>query len=148
MTEQRNRKYGDCSISEIFFKKDRIEIQFHFKGSGLYGSEKSGFILDNIKLFEIDMIPFFQYFIETSINKSVQIPYQGIAPFIDYTNSRFTFLDNISVGFDSVSIVSSSLPVSGVGVSIGGGFVGEGGTLMDGGGLFPGESIYSGPRGG
>lgn len=141
-------KWGTKAIRKYEYFYNKRNIKMNFKGSGLYGSEKSGFILDNIKLFEIDMIPFFQYFIETSINKSVQIPYQGIAPFIDYTNSRFTFLDNISVGFDSVSIVSSSLPVSGVGVSIGGGFVGEGGTLMDGGGLFPGESIYSGPRGG
>jgi hypothetical protein len=75
------------------------------------------------------MVPFFQYFIDSSINKAVQIPYQGIAPFIDYANSNFSFLDNISIGFDSVSIVSSSLPVSGVGTSIGGGIAG-GGTLV------------------
>jgi hypothetical protein len=93
----------------------------NFKGSGLYGGSQSTFIIDNLNFFEIDMVPFFQYFIDTSINKSVQIPYQGIAPFIDYTNSNFSFLDNISIGFDSVSIVSSSLPVSGVGISIGGG---------------------------
>ena len=96
----------------------------HFKGSGLYGGSQSTFIIDNLNFFEIDMVPFFQYFIDTSINKAVQIPYQGIAPFIDYTNSNFSFLDNISIGFDSVSIVSSSLPVSGVGVSVGGGIAG------------------------
>jgi hypothetical protein len=136
-------KWGTKAIRKYEYFYNKRNLTMNFKGSGLYGSEKSAFIVDSIKLFEIDMIPFFQYFIETSINKSVQIPYQGIAPFIDYTNSRFTFLDNISVGFDSVSIVSSSLPVSGVGVSIGGGFIGEFGSIS-GGSLFPGESISPG----
>jgi len=104
---------------EYFYGKTSLAM--NFKGSGLYGGSQSTFIIDNLNFFEIDMVPFFQYFIDTSINKSVQIPYQGIAPFIDYTNSNFSFLDNISIGFDSVSIVSSSLPVSGVGISIGGG---------------------------
>ena len=107
---------------EYFYGKTSLAM--HFKGSGLYGGSQSTFIIDNLNFFEIDMVPFFQYFIDTSINKAVQIPYQGIAPFIDYENSNFSFLDNISIGFDSVSIVSSSLPVSGVGVSVGGGIAG------------------------
>jgi hypothetical protein len=112
---------------EYFYGKTSLAM--HFKGSGLYGGSQSTFIIDNLNFFEIDMVPFFQYFIDSSINKAVQIPYQGIAPFIDYANSNFSFLDNISIGFDSVSIVSSSLPVSGVGTSIGGGIAG-GGTLV------------------
>ena len=108
---------GSGKKTEYFFNKINLGMRFYGDNSG----NSVNYIIDNLHFYEVDMIPFFQYFIETSINKSVQIPYQGIAPFIDYTNSRFTFLDNISVGFDSVSIVSSSLPVSGVGVSIGGG---------------------------
>jgi hypothetical protein len=109
---------------EYFYGKTNLSM--YFKGSGLYGASQSTFIIDNLNFFEIDMVPFFQYFTEDNINKSVQIPFQGIAPFIDYTNSNFSFLDNISIGFDSVSVVSSSLPVSGVGVSVGGGIVGGG----------------------
>jgi len=109
---------------EYFYGKTNLSM--YFKGSGLYGYYNSTFIIDNLNFFEIDMVPFFQYFTEANINKSVQIPYQGIAPFIDYTNSNFSFLDNISIGFDSVSVVSSSLPVSGVGVSVGGGIRGGG----------------------
>ena len=121
---------------EYFYGKTSLAM--HFKGSGLYGGSQSTFIIDNLNFFEIDMVPFFQYFIDTSINKAVQIPYQGIAPFIDYRNSNFSFLDNISIGFDSVSIVSSSLPVSGVGVSVGGGIAGGGASVYSGGGFASG----------
>jgi len=114
---------------EYFYGKTNLSM--NFKGSGLYGSSLSTFIIDNLNFFEIDMVPFFKYFTEVNINKSVQIPFQGVAPFIDYTNSNFSFLDNISIGFDSVSVVSSSLPVSGVGVSVG--ESGGGVIVVDGG---------------
>ena len=66
------------------------------------------------------MVPFFQYFTIGNINKSVQVPYQGIAPLIDYTDSNFDFIDSISVGLSSIQVVSSNIAVSGVGQSIGG----------------------------
>jgi hypothetical protein len=65
------------------------------------------------------MIPFFQYFTEDNINKGIQIPYQGISPFIDYTNSNFSFIDNISVGLDSIQTQNSNTVVSGVGAGVG-----------------------------
>lgn len=120
---------------EYFYGKRNLSM--YFKGGGLYGASQSSFIIDNLNLLEIDMIPFFQYFTDDNINKSVQIPFQGIAPFIDYTNSNFSFIDNISIGFDSVNVVSSSLPVSGVGIPIGGGIVLSGESLPPrGGGLY------------
>lgn len=71
------------------------------------------FSVDNIKLYEIDMVPFFRYSTEDYINKSVQIPYQGIAPFIDYNDSDFVFVDNINIGFDSLSTQQSIIPLDG-----------------------------------
>jgi hypothetical protein len=66
------------------------------------------------------MIPFFQYFTTHNIYKGVSIPWQGIAPFIDYTNSNFSFIDNIRIGLDSVKTLQSFAPISGVGVGISG----------------------------
>ena len=63
---------------------------------------------DNIKFYELDMIPFFQYTTEDYVNKSIQVPYQGIAPFIDYTNTNFSFIDNITFGLDSIYTVQTN----------------------------------------
>ncbi len=102
---------------EYFYNKRNLGM--HFRGSGLYGTSQSQFIIDNLKLVEVDMIPFFQYFQTSNINTGIQIPYQGIAPYIDYTDANFVFLDNISLGFDSYSIISTNEVYSGVGPGIG-----------------------------
>jgi len=108
----------DVKKYEYFFNKRHLSM--NFKGGGLYGGSQSSIVIDNLKLYEIDMIPFFQYFTIGNINKSVQVPYQGIAPFIDYADSNFDFIDSISVGLSSIQVVSSNIAVSGVGQSIGG----------------------------
>lgn len=93
----------------------------------LNGYYQSRIIMDNLKYYEIDMIPFFQYFTDDNIYKGVSVPWQGIAPFIDYTSSNFSFIDNINIGLGSVQTSQSFTPVSGVGIgigSVGGGFGG------------------------
>jgi hypothetical protein len=68
---------------------------------------------DNIKFYEVDMIPFFQYLNEEYVNKSIQVPYQGIAPQIDYNDSGFSFIDNIDIQLDSLSTQQTfTTPVS------------------------------------
>ena len=82
------------------------------------------YVIDNLHFYEVDMIPFFQYFTTDNINKGIAIPYQGLSPFIDYTNSNFSFIDNISIGLDSIQTQSSNTVISGVGtgvVGVGGG---------------------------
>lgn len=72
---------------------------------------------DNIKFYELDMIPFFKYTTEEYVNKSIQVPYQGIAPFIDYSDNEFSFIDNIDIGLDSLNTEQSvNPPTSGGGV--------------------------------
>ena len=83
-------------------------------------TQTSTYIIDNLNFCEIDMIPFFQYFTIDSINNGVEIPFQGISPFIDYTNANFNFIDNIAIGLDSIQTQNSNTPISGVGVGIGG----------------------------
>lgn len=67
--------------------------------------------LDNIKFYEVDSIPFFQYTTDDYVNISVQVPYQGRAPYIDYNNSNFSYIDNIVISFDSIDINSSNSTV-------------------------------------
>jgi len=89
----------------------------HFQGNDIYSSydfPASRFIIDNLKFYETNMIPFFKYFEEGNINKGVQIPFQGVSPFIDYSNTNFNFIDNISIGLDSVSVTNTSTPIGGV----------------------------------
>jgi len=64
------------------------------------------------KMYEIDKVPFFKYITYDYVNKSIQVPHQGIAPFIDYTNSEFSFIDNIDMGLDNISPSVLLNPVS------------------------------------
>lgn len=114
---------------EYFYNKRNLAM--HFRGSYHRGIYPSTFVIDNLKFYEIDMVPFFQYFTEENINIGVQIPLQGIAPYIDYgtatkgapelygSDSNFVFLDNINIGLDSFSITSQFGLYSGVGPGIG-----------------------------
>lgn len=68
----------DKTKREYFFNKK--QLQMFFLGNGLDGSSPSTFVVDNIKLYEVDMIPFFKYFGKSNINKGVVIPYQGTSP--------------------------------------------------------------------
>lgn len=86
----------------------------------LDGYYQSKITMDNLKYYEVDMIPFFQYFVDGNISKGVSVPWQGISPFIDYSISNFSFIDSISIGLGSVQTVQSFTPVSGVGIGISG----------------------------
>jgi hypothetical protein len=104
--------------SEYFYNKRNLAM--HFYGySQLSNTESVEYIIDNLHFYEVDMIPFFQYFTEDNINKGVVIPYQGLSPFIDYTNSNFNFIDSLSIGLNSIPLQNSNILVSGVAVGIG-----------------------------
>jgi subtilisin-like proprotein convertase family protein len=89
-----NKKY------EYFYNK--TDLMMSISGNGFMGSSSSMVILDNIKLYEVDMIPFFKYFTEDNIYKGIQNPITATAPSIDYSKSDFIFLDNINIGIDTV----------------------------------------------
>ena len=102
---------------EYFYNKTDLMMQFY--GNGDSGGSQSDIIVDNLKMYEVDMIPFFQYFLDNNIYKGVQVPYQALAPYIDYSNSNFVFLDNISLGLDSIETEQSFDPIIGVAPGIG-----------------------------
>lgn len=85
---------------EYFYNK--TDMMLSINGNGATGASTSRLVLDNINMYEIDMIPFFQYFDTVNIYKGIQIPYIGEAPNIDYLNSDFVFIDNITVGVDAI----------------------------------------------
>lgn len=89
----------------FFYNKSGLDISF----LGLPGFY---FELDNIKFYEVDAIPFFQYTTDDYVNSQVQVPYQAIAPFIDYDNANFSFVDNITFGFDSIQLNTSNTPIA------------------------------------
>jgi len=88
---------------DYFYNKTNLSM--HFRGSG---TSSSTFVIDNLKYYEVDMIPFFQYFTPQNINYSVQIPYSAVAPTIDYSNnaqqvSAQQFIDNVSLKIGTIS---------------------------------------------
>jgi hypothetical protein len=103
---------------EYFFNKRNLGLTI--RGGGLDGTDKTELIIDDLRFYEVDMIPFFQYLTEQNVNKSVQVPYQAVAPFIDYTDANFDFLDNVNLGFDSFIISETIDLFSGISIGIGG----------------------------
>jgi hypothetical protein len=71
---------------EFFFNKKNLMM--NFTGVGRDGMSPADFYIDNLKFYELDMIPFFKYFKSPSgklgnINTSVQIPKNEESPLID-----------------------------------------------------------------
>lgn len=109
---ERYTGFGSNTIKkkyEYFYNK--TDLMMSIQGNGNMGGSQSMMVLDNIKMYETDMIPFFKYFEEGNIYKGIQIPYEGVAPNIDYLNSDFVFVDNVTIGIDSLdsSIIDNTI---------------------------------------
>jgi hypothetical protein len=105
---------------EFFFNKRNLLM--NFKGTGLFGKYDAEYYLDNIKFYQINMIPFFQYFIspigaQGNINKSVQIPITGTSPIIDYTEDNI--IDSNNDNNDIITFFSNSLIASNIEIPAG-----------------------------
>jgi hypothetical protein len=119
------RNYSTKKI-EYFFNRFKLNLGILSKGWQEYDSSGTTKIeynngstveLDNIKFYEIDMVPFFQYTTEDYVNQSVQVPYLGLAPYIDYSDTDFVFVDNIKISNDSIILdatntTSVAIPVT------------------------------------
>ena len=91
---QKTKKY------EYFYNK--TDMMLSISGNGATGGSQSMVVLDNLNMYEVDMIPFFKYFEESNIYKGIQFPYIGTSPEIDYAISDFVFIDNIAIDLDSI----------------------------------------------
>lgn len=80
------------------------------------------FRFNNISFYEVDMIPFFKYFQnEYDIDFRVKSPFYAVAPFIDYNNANFNYLENVRLTIDGDEILGQSVITQIVGVSGGNG---------------------------
>lgn len=91
---------------EYFFNKRNLSM--NFRGNGFFGELPSGYIVNNLKLYEVDMIPFFQYFTDININKSVQTPFQGTSPYIEFNKKDSSIINKSGIGFKSFNIIESN----------------------------------------
>ena len=92
----------DTTKVEYFYNKTEMDMTFR---GGNIGYGNSQYVIDNLHFYETDMIPFFKYFTEYNIDKGVVVPYNGIAPYIDYA-------DNISDALSAVNYNISSVDIS------------------------------------
>lgn len=90
---------------EYFYNKRNLSM--NFRGNGFFGELPSGYVINNLKLYEVDMIPFFQYFSDLNINKSVQIPLQGVSPYILSTKKNSNIINKSGIGFSSFDVFES-----------------------------------------
>lgn len=92
---------------EYFYNK--TDLMLTMRGSGLGGIFKNGFVLDNIKFYEVDMIPFFKYYDEINIDRGIKIPNNGNSLNIKDINNDFIIIDNDGVNtgivFDGLDYV-------------------------------------------
>jgi len=102
---------------EYFFNKRHLSM--NIRGSGLLGELETSTIIDNLKLLEINMVPFFKYFRDDNINKSIQIPFTGVSPYIDYTDNDFDFIDNIDINLGTISLNTGDIDFGNSGIDIG-----------------------------
>ena len=105
---------------EYFYNKQNLDLTIESVASS---STASVAIVDsyfnNISFTEVDMIPFFQYATESSIDMRIKTPLKAIAPYIDYNNANFDFIGNINLTFDSQGILSQQVTSNQSSVSIG-----------------------------
>lgn len=97
---------------EFFFNKRNLMM--NFTGTGIYGMKNIEYFLDNLKLYEVDMIPFFKYFTRANINFSVQIPNStdiyGTAPIIGFGEYESTGNDNVQAFYNLLLNVPTLIP--------------------------------------
>ena len=66
---------------------------------------------DNLHFYEVDMIPFFQYTTASSINTNILPPYYVTSvPQIDYGNSGFDYVGNVTITITSTRVNESLQP--------------------------------------
>lgn len=92
---------------EYFFNKSNLNMDIKGYGDADV-TQDFKVVIDNLKMYEVDMIPFFKYFTESNIYRGVQTPFVGVSPFIDFTQNRYPFIENDGIPFESISITTKT----------------------------------------
>lgn len=95
----------ETTITKYFYNRGEREPLLAVGGATGFGIK-----IDNLELIETDMIPFFDYALtidsdDDHINCDVRIPFTAVAPFIDYDDTDFSFIDNVAFEFAADAVV-------------------------------------------
>ena len=112
-----DRQSPSLNKMQFFFNKKKLDLNIEIYSSiKVNNSNQTAFplpltaqsdnnlqiVFNNISFYEVDMIPFFNYFVsERYIDTRVKTPWFAVAPFIDYSNANFDFLGNVNLTIDS-----------------------------------------------
>jgi hypothetical protein len=104
---------------EFFFNKQNLSL--NIKGNGVLGVNNSEIMLDDLKMYEVSRIPFFQYFKSMNenslgnINIAIQMPKTtetiGIAPFVEFSDSDTVDNSSSVTNFFVTKLIPSNVPV-------------------------------------
>jgi hypothetical protein len=106
--------------TEFFYNLEKGEFIIFggsdFSAPNIYGPSYSSIRFNYINYFETDMIPFFRYYTDSTgpdrIDRYVKVPNRAIAPEIDYSDTNFDFIGNITLTQDSISSDIVNYPIS------------------------------------
>lgn len=87
---------------EYFFNRPGLDLGLLAEQGSIFRDQVHE--IDNIKFYEVDMIPFFQYTTKEYVDRSIKIPYQGKAPFINFEDRGVSFVESLNTGVDSIEI--------------------------------------------
>ena len=102
---------NNVTKKEFFYNKHNLLMEFigsggnAISGTGPYPFEIN---IDNLHFYEIDMIPFFMYTTESNVDNAIRKPWVSSAPFVNYNNANYNFIDNTKINITSQYISSSS----------------------------------------
>jgi hypothetical protein len=85
--------------TEYFYNMKSFDVYMY---SGLSAS------ITNISFYEVDKIPFFRYATESNIDQTVYQPLIVDAPYIDYTNANYNYINNSGISIDMVKILNNN----------------------------------------
>jgi len=91
--------FKTSSLTKVEYFYNSPEMIFQYDKPGGQNSV-ADLPFQNISVYEVDMIPFFQYATQSGIDLSVRAQFVGVAPIIDFTNKNFDFIENVDLGID------------------------------------------------
>jgi hypothetical protein len=101
---------------EFFFNKRNLMMNMH--GVGPFGMFELDLYIDNLKFYEVDMVPFFQYFNDPfngvgNINISIQAPKSAKSPTIVLSDEELadTETPNEIIGFFTEQLIGSNIEI-------------------------------------
>lgn len=87
--------------TEYFYNKSDLSLL-------LVGSNGMNIDMSNLSFYEVDKIPFFRYATESNIDQAIYTPLIVTAPYIDYTNANYNYINNSGISIDMVRILSNN----------------------------------------